>query len=101
MKPRRLVSATTLSINWSRSRVMSPHPDPLPQAGEGYLSPHPDPLPRAGEGYLSPHPDPLPQAGEGYLSPHPDPLPARERDTWSAGTVATSNAGRGDARAAS
>ncbi|TBR17913.1 endonuclease domain-containing protein [bacterium] len=32
--------------------LLDPHPDPLPQAGEGEKTrnPHPDPLPQAGEG---------------------------------------------------
>ena len=80
-----------------------PHPNPLPQAGEGansplretHRAPHPNPLPQAGVGANSPlrgthralQPNLLPQAGEGanrplreaHRAPHPKPLPRGAR----------------------
>jgi adenine-specific DNA-methyltransferase len=44
-----------------------PHPNPLPQAGEGVNAP---PLPQAGEGVNAP---PLPQVGEGVNTPRTEP----------------------------
>ena len=53
----------TRILDWLH--VHHPHPNPLPQAGEGAKPP----LPQAGEGATNP---PLPQAGEGAKKP---PLP--------------------------
>ena len=49
----------TRILDWLH--IHHPHPNPLPQAGEGAMHfPHP----QAGEG-ADPHPNPFPQAGEG------------------------------------
>ena len=61
-----------LAVIMERLQARSPHPNPLPQAGEGANQ---GPLPRAGEGAIQ---GPLPQAAEG--APQDMPASAGQRN---------------------